>query len=239
MRIARWALAILFVAPLAAPFVARPALAQDQDNSVAAAARRTQEQKKDQPKAAHVYDNDHMPTSGPVNVVGQQPAAGSTDDTTAAGNTAAQTVEEKPAPTATEVAGLNADLASAKQRLADLKADLDVAQRKYTLDQATYLSNPNHSMDRAGAAALDVEKSEIDAKAAAVADAEKAFAAAQAKLDEGNKAAAAAAAQEKAAQAQAKADTAQSSQTAPPQNNSAPGQPAPTLNSDGVPVNPN
>ncbi len=224
MRIARWAFTVFLLTPLAAG----SAMAQDQqDNSVVAAARRAQQQKKDQPKAARVYDNDHLP-SGPVNVVGQeQAAAGSTAETTTASNTTAQTVEEKPAPTAAEIAGMNADLASAKQRLADLKADLDVAQRKYALDQQTYLSNPNHSMDRAGAASLDAEKSDIDAKAAAVAEAEKLLAAAQAKVDEANKAAAAAAAQEKSAQAQAKSDnSAQATQAAPPpQDDSTQGQP--------------
>jgi len=195
MSIARWAFTIFLAAPLCAGY----ALAQDQqDDSLAAAARRAQDAKKDQPKAAKVYDNDSIPTTGAVNVVGQEQSAGGTGD-----NSTAQTVQEtKPAPTAAELAGLNSDAAAAKQRLADLKADLDIAQRKFTLDQQTYLSNPNHSMDRAGAATLDGEKSDIAAKADAVAAAEKALAAAQTKLDAANQAATAAAAQDKAAQEQ-------------------------------------
>ena len=205
MRIARWRLTAFALAPLAAALLAGSAPAQDQDNSVAAAARRAREQKKEQPKAAHVYDNDTLPSTGGVNVVGQQPAAaGSTSETAST-----QAVEEKPAPTAAEVAGLNADVDRAKQRLADLKADLDVAQRKFALDQATYVSDPNHSMNKAGAATLDAEKSDIAAKQDAVAAAEKALADAQAKSDAAGKAAAAAAAQEKAEQAQAKEAAAQ------------------------------
>ena len=231
MRIARWRLTALALAPLAAALLAGSALAQDQDNSVAAAARRAREQKKEQPKAAHVYDNDSLPSTGGVNVVGQQPAAaGSTSETAST-----QAVEEKPAPTAAEVAALNSDLDKAKQRLADLKADLDVAQRKFALDQATYVSDPNHSMNKAGAAELDAEKSEVDAKAAAVADAEKALAAAQAKADEASKAAAAAAAQEKAAQAQAKEAAAQQSSQPPPP--AAPAQSQPAHNPDTDTVN--
>jgi colicin import membrane protein len=221
MRIARWAFTILLLAPLGAA----SALAQDQDTSVAAAARRAQEQKKDQPKAAKVYDNDHLPT-GPVNVVGQeQPVAGSTD----AGSRNAQTVEMKPAPTASELAGLSGELDSAKQRLADLKADLDVGQRKYALDQATYYGKPNYAADKAGAAALASEKSDIDAKADAVAAAEKALADAQAKLDAANQTAAAAAAQEKAAQA--KSDSSAQAAPAPPPK-PAPSTPASVPNSD-------
>ena len=230
MNIARWAFTVSLTTFMLAPLAARSALAQDQDNSVAAAARRAQEQKKDQAKAAHVYDNDSLPSKGVVNVVGQEPAAGSSSQ--AAGST--QSVAPKPAPSAKEVAGLNADLDKAKQRVADLKADLDVVQRKYALDQSTYLSNPNHSSDRAGAASLDSEKSDIDAKAEAVAAAEKELAAAQAKADEAAKEAAAAAAQEKAAQSQA----ASSAQQQPPPAPAAPSsQPATTPDSDTATVN--
>jgi hypothetical protein len=223
MRIARWAFTIFLAAPLAASLVAVTALAQDQDNSLAAAARRAQEQKKDQPKAAKVYDNDTIPTNGPVNVVGQEPPAGGSNATADTSN--AITVESsKPAPTAAEIAELNSDLASGKQRLADLKADLDVARRKYALDQQTYLSDPNHSMNKAGATSLDAEKSDIDAKAAAVADAEKALAAVQAKVDQTTKESAAAA-QAKSAQEQQQNSAAAAPQPNPPQQTSPPSNP--------------
>jgi hypothetical protein len=213
------------------------ALAQDQDNSLAAAARRAQEAKKDQPKAARVWDNSNIPSTGGVNVVGQQSsAAGSNAATTDSTTSIAQTVDAKPAPTKAELASLNSDLASAKQRLADLKADLDVAQRKYTLDQATYVSNPNHVNDRAGASALDAEKSDIDTKAEAVALAEKLLASAQTKVDEAGKQSAAAdkAAQDKSAQDKA-ASTSASSQPPP----AAPAAPASTVvpDSDTATVN--
>lgn len=228
MRIARWALSVSLLTPLVALLAAGAAMAQDQDNSIAAAARRAQEQKKDQPKAAKVYDNDHMPTSGPINVVGQQPATGSTAD-----NATVQIVQTKPSPTAAQVAALNSDLASAKQHLADLKADLDISQRKYVLDQATYLSNPNNPKDKTGASALAAEKTSIDAKAAAVADAERALAAAQAKADQANKEAASAAAQEKSAPSQ-QSNSAQAAQPAPAQPKS-----TSTPDSDTATVNPN
>jgi hypothetical protein len=226
MRIARWAFTIFVATLLAASLFAGSALAQDQDNSVAAAARRVQEQKKDQPKAAKVYDNDHLPAGG-VSVVGQeQPATGSTDSA----STTAQTVEMKPVPTASELAGLSGQLDSAKQRLVDLKADLDVAQRKYALDQATYFGKPNYVADKAGAAAIASEKSDVDAKADAVAAAEKALADAQAKLDAANRTATAAAGQAKSE------SSAPAAPAPPPATAPAPSTPPSTQNSDTTSV---
>jgi hypothetical protein len=232
MRIARWAFTILLLTPLAASLLAGVAHAQDQDqdNSLAAAARRAQEQKKEQPKAAKVWDNSNLPTSAPVSVVGQEPAANgsSATDTT---NSTTPAADAKPAPTAAEVAQLNSDLDAAKQRMADLKADLDVAQRKYALDQQTYYGKPNFLADKAGAAALAAEKSDIDAKADAVAAAEKLLASAQAKADEAGKAATAAkAAQDKSAQDQAAQNQA---------TNPTPPAPRPPPTSDSATVNPN
>jgi hypothetical protein len=235
MRIARLKLTVSLVAPLAAlafaaVVCASSAFAQDQDNSLAAAARRAQEAKKDQPKAAKVWDNANLPSTGGVNVVGQQPAAAGSN--TAADSTAltVQAADAKPAPTKAELATLNSDLATAKQRVADLKADLDLAQRKFTLDQSTYLSNPNHVNDRATAAALDAEKSDVDAKAEAVALAEKLLASAQAKVDEATKESAAAdkAAKDQAAQDKSAAASPQPAPAAPP--------PASTGNPDSTPV---
>lgn len=232
MRIARWAFTILLLTPLAASLLAGVAHAQDQDqdNSLAAAARRAQEQKKEQPKAAKVWDNSNLPMSAPVSVVGQEPAANgsSATDTT---NSTTLVADAQPAPTAAEVAQLNSDLDVAKQRMADLKADLDVAQRKYALDQQTYYGKPNFLADKAGAAALAGEKSDIDAKADAVATAEKLLASAQAKADEAGKAATAVkAAQDKSAQ-----DQAAQNQAANP----TPSAPKPPPTSDSATVNPN
>jgi hypothetical protein len=121
---------------------------------------------------------------------------------------------------------MDANVSAAKELLKNLKADLDIAQRKYVLDQATYYGTPNYAADKAGAAALDGEKSDIDAKAAEVAAAEKALADAQAKFDEASKAAASQDAANKAAAAQA------ASAPAPPAQTPAPAKPP-------LPQNPN
>jgi hypothetical protein len=231
MRIARWVFTVLLLTPLVALLSAGAAQAQDQDNSLAAAARRAQEQKKEQPRAAKVWDNSNLPTAAPVSVVGQPPAAAgsSTTDTTISSTSAA---EAKPAPTPAEMARLNSDLDVAKQRLADLKADLDVAQRKFVLDQQTYYGKPDFAADKPGAAALAAEKTDVEAKAAAVAAAEKLLASVQIKVDEAGKLAAAASAQ--AAQDQAARD--QAAQNQAPK--SPPPAPAVPGNSDLDTVNP-
>ena len=198
MRIARWAFAVFLLTPLIAPLATVSARAQQQqDDSLASAARRSQEQKKDQAKpAAKVWDNDNMPSKpGAISVVGQTSESTGSSATPAA-NAA---VDAGAGITPEDKAAIEADVASAKSQLANLKADLDVMQRKYSLDQQTYYGKTNYAADKAGAAALAGEKSDVDAKQADVAAAEKKLAAVQAKFDEANKASAAAAAQEKSA----------------------------------------
>jgi hypothetical protein len=198
MRIARWTFLILLIAPLCAT----SARAQDQqDDSLAAAARRSQEAKKDQSKPAKVYDNDSLPTTGGVNVIGQDQS--SADSASATGNAGSSAAGAKPAPSPKQLSAMDASVSASKELLKNLKADLDIAQRKYTLDQATFYGTTNFAADKAGAAALDGEKSDIDAKVAEVAAAEKALADAQAAFDAASKAAASQDAANKAAASQA------------------------------------
>jgi hypothetical protein len=176
MKIARWA----FITILVATVGTISARAQEQqDNSPAAAARRTQEQKKDQPKdstkSAKVWDNDNLPNKpGAINVVGRE-GQSATPGSNSAAAPAAMTSEDK--------AAIEGDLSSAKARLADLKADLDVMQRKYALDQQTYYGKTNYAADKSGAAALASEKADVDDKQDQVAAAEKRLAEVQSKLD--------------------------------------------------------
>jgi len=184
MRIAKWGLLILLISPLSIASARAqdqtPPSSDQQGDSLAAAARRTQEQKKEQPKAAKVWDNDSIPsTPGGVSVVGQAPPP--------AENAAAP---QNPPPahpaTAEDKAAIQNDLTAAKAELDSLKTDLDIAQRKLTLDQQMYDVKPDKASDKAGAAALKDEQDDIDAKKQAVADAEKKLADLQAKLDAAN-----------------------------------------------------
>jgi len=177
MKLTKLGLVILLLLPLSNA-AARPqqdassgqsATADGQQQSLGDAARRAQEQKKSQPKAAKTWDNDTLPASpgGGVNVVGQSGGG--------AQPSGAPEAVQKPAAPATpeQKAAIQSDLNAAKAQLESLKTDLDIAQRKYSLDQSTYISNPNHDHDKASAAALDDEKAQIDAKQQEIADAQK------------------------------------------------------------------
>jgi hypothetical protein len=172
---------------------------QDDSTSVADAARRTREQKKEQPKAAKIWDNDTIPRKpGEVSVIGQTPGAGAAGDDSAAakdatGNAAAATADSaasapnpssEPTPAAatgdksdreklaSEVGAIQSDLTAAKSQLQTLKADLDIAQRKFNLDSQTYYSKPNYVADKDGAASIAAEKADLESKQVAVADAQ-------------------------------------------------------------------
>lgn len=190
MKMAQWTLMILLASPLASAAARQPQQAppsdqssaggQQQGNSVAEAARRAKEQKKEQPKAsaAHSWDNDTIPaTPGGINVVGQPGEAGAAPAAAGAG-------QQPPAPiTAEQKAAIQANLDSAKAKLESLKTDLDIATRKYALDEQMYMGKPDYQKDKEGAAALQAEKDDIAAKQQEIADAEKQIQDLQAQAD--------------------------------------------------------
>jgi hypothetical protein len=182
MRITSWVFTILLIAPMG---IASAVPRQQQDDSVAAAARRAQEKKAQQEnssKPTKVWNNDNLPnTPGAINVIGQDQSAAGSSATPVDNTATAPATDAKSA--ASDKSALEGSLASAKEKLADLKADLDVMQRKYALDQQTYYGTTNYAADKAGAAALASEKAEIDDKLDQVATAEKQLADLQSKVD--------------------------------------------------------
>jgi hypothetical protein len=167
MKYANWGFVILLFAPARIAVAQQPSTQQD---DVAAAARRVREQKHQQAKAVKVWDNDNIPkSSAALSVIGQ--AAPENEPATA--DSSANT-EGKPADagagkkialtTAEQKSVLETDLAAAKEQLQTLQNDLDILQRKYTLDQQTYYSKPDYASDKAGAASLQDEQDQIDAK---------------------------------------------------------------------------
>jgi type II secretory pathway pseudopilin PulG len=187
MFIAKWAPLILLLA-LPGLTAARQSQAQtqsasdQQQDSLAAAARRAREAKKDQAKPAKVWDNETVAsTTGAISIVGQ-PAPPPSNPALAAG-------VKSPAgnPPAADKSAIEANLSAAKANLRSLKVDLDLLQRKYALDQQTYYGTPNYSSDTAGATALADEKSQVDSKQQAVADTEKKVADLQAQWDAADK----------------------------------------------------
>jgi hypothetical protein len=176
MRARKLGLLILLVAPLGA--IARPQqnASSGQQDSLADAARRAQAQKKNQPQASKVWDNDNIPTTNDtISVIGQGESSSPSAPPPPAQNTV--TPEQK--------AAVLADLNLAKAQLESLKTDLDIAQRKYALDEQTYLSDPNWV--KSGSHALDEEKDEIAAKQQQVVQAQKKVDDLQAQLDAATK----------------------------------------------------
>jgi hypothetical protein len=155
-------MAILSVA-LAGTAAARQSASQE--DSLAAAARRAREQKKDQPKPVRVWDNDNIPKKADeITVLNSHQTAAATADSAAASDGNKQVPPAVQDSSAEKKAKLEADLAAAKEDLQTLQNDLDILKRKFVLDQQTYYSKPNYTTDKDGAAALSDEQSQIDAK---------------------------------------------------------------------------
>ena len=183
-----WGLFVLSLIPVTAA-LAQPASAQQED-PLAAAARQAREEKKQQAKPGKVWDNDNIPkNAGALSVVGQsaQENAAPGDTSANSGNKAAADGSGKLALTpAEQKAVVEQDLNAAKEELQNLQSDFDILQRKHTLDQQMYLSKPDYSSDKAGAAALQDEQDQIDAKQQEMIAAQQKVADLQAKLNAAN-----------------------------------------------------
>src|SRR6202050_3103691 len=137
MKITLWSIVLLLILPFglsAAQQGDQPATQQGSRSSLVDAARRTREQKKEQPKAVRVWNDDNLPKTDGVSVVGQTPAPEGVSASTGGNNPRA-------APTSApeNLTGVAAALNSAKEHLKSLQTDLDIFQPKYTLDEQMYL----------------------------------------------------------------------------------------------------
>ena len=175
MKIARWSIGLLLVLPLglsAAQQGDQQPTPQPAANSLAEASRHAREQKKDQAKAVHVWNDDNLPKAAEVSVVGQTPVADNPSGSAAAVSGGATPVAT-PAPSAADLAAVTAELTTAKEHLQSIQKDLDILQRKYGLDEQTYLSKPEYKNDREGAAQLKGEENQIAALQAEIVEAQK------------------------------------------------------------------
>jgi len=155
----------------------------DQPNSVADAARRAREQKKDASKPATVITNDTLePTPSAVPAATTQPsptnAAPGTNLAVAATPDAASTGQGAATSTPSAVAeeppqdkpAQQSELKALKQQIAELQLQVDVAQRALSLASDDFYSRPDFSKDEEGKAKLDALKSELTEKQAALAE---------------------------------------------------------------------
>jgi hypothetical protein len=185
MRIAIWGLAIL-LASLVGTADAQQQTQEQAENSIAAAARRARENKKEHAKPTKVWDNDNIPTSAAsLSVVGKAPPADNSANQPAnvPPGSAAPGAANSASADASKKSAVEADLAAAKERLQTLQNDLDIAQRKFTLDRQMYYSKPDYAADKVGAATLEDEQSQLEAKGQEVADAKKRVADLEEKLN--------------------------------------------------------
>jgi len=120
-----------------------------QEQSLAEAARKAREKKKDAPKAAKVFTNDNLPTAaGQVSVVGSGTAPateGAAEGGEKAGEKAAAAAEEPKDPSKDE-AGWRARFAEMRSKIAQAEKEVDILQRELNLMQQQYYSDPNKAL---------------------------------------------------------------------------------------------
>jgi len=190
VKYANWGLVILLLAPVRVAFGRQQAT--QQEDPVAAAARRAREQKQQQTKAPKVWDNDTIPKRpGAVSVIGPAAPENEPAAPVPAGNAENKPgdsdIGKKAASTAAEQkSAIETDLSAAKEQLQTLQNDLDILQRKYTLDQQMHYGKPDYASDKAGAASLQDEQDQIDAKQQEMIAAQQKIAELQAKLNAGS-----------------------------------------------------
>jgi lipopolysaccharide export LptBFGC system permease protein LptF len=144
---------------LAATLFSAIATAQSQNPpSVAEAARRAREQKKAQAKPAKVITEETLDVrKGDVQTAAaeQDRIPGSPEPQPQIAGSAAN-----PPGAKDDKAAKEKELAAVKAMIKDMQSDIDLLQREQSLEQDTYLSNPDYSRDTAGKAKLDSLKQE-------------------------------------------------------------------------------
>jgi chromosome segregation ATPase len=143
-----------------------------QKDSLAAAARRAREEKKEQPKAK-VFTNDNLPTVGGISSVGETAAAGENG------------AGDGKAPAAGAAAGNDekawrTKFATLRHKLEQDQQDLDVMQRELEVLNVQYYDNPVKAMQQdltredinKKTSAIDAKKQQIEADKQAISDAE-------------------------------------------------------------------
>jgi small-conductance mechanosensitive channel len=131
-----------------------------QQDSLAAAARRAREQKKDAAKPAKVLDNDNLPDKGGISTVGAAPAA------TAGDNAATPAAAAAPASPSDEKSWRDR-FATLRHKLEQDQAELDVMQRELGVLNLQYYPDPVKAMQQ------DLTRSDINKKTAGIEDMKK------------------------------------------------------------------
>lgn len=193
-RALRWGFAAtLLFAPVRAPSAS--AQSQSDNTSVADAARRAREQKKNAAKPVRTLTNDDLPAPNnavpPATATARVGEAASSDQAKPEADTAAPTKAAAPAEPAGQAedsskkhARIEAALKQAKADLTQAQSELDVLQRKAVLDSDAYYSKTDYARDTEGKARLDADAQQVNDKKSQIDDLKAKVAALQAELGE-------------------------------------------------------
>jgi hypothetical protein len=158
---------IAIVAVVAAAFLP-VGFGQSQDSqSVAEAARKAREKKKDTAKPAKVITDETLDVKkGDVqSAVAEEPKIAGAEDAKAQAAPGAPNATPANAAAKDEKRDkLKKDLTELKEQIKQSLMDLDLLQRENRLDQDAYYSQPNYGSDTAGKQKLDDEKQQISNK---------------------------------------------------------------------------
>jgi len=154
---------------LAAP--AYLAAQQDQDQgSVADAARKAQAERKTAPKAKMTIDNDNLGTlTGTVNVVGEEPTPSGDQSKKAEGEKTSNAAAPGEKTPVKDEAYWRDKFTAANKKLTDDEHELDIMQREFNLKQEQFYTDPTAQLKQEYSRQdLNDSKAKIDAKTAAV-----------------------------------------------------------------------
>jgi len=148
------------------------AQASAQQDSLAAVARKARDQKKEAPKAAKVFDNDSIPTTGGVSTVGATPAQLGDATTNASGAT--------PAASGNDEKTWRDKFTTLHHKLDQDQAELAVLEREYGVSSVQFYTDPMKEMQQKltndelykKTLAIDAKKKAIEADKQAISDAE-------------------------------------------------------------------
>jgi hypothetical protein len=144
-----------------------------------AAARKAREQKKDQPKPAHVFDNDNVPKAGGISAVGATPSEDSADGSAP---TEANSGDSKAAASSpNDEKSWRDRFAKLRHKLDEDQADLDIMQRELGVLDVQYYNDPVKGMQQGftrsdideKTAKIDAKKKQIEADGQAISDTEE------------------------------------------------------------------
>jgi len=141
--------------------------AQSQDSqSVAEAARKAREKKKDAAKPTKVITEETLDVKkGDVqSAVAEEDKIAGAPDTRNQPQGTANPAAANPNAQAAKDEKLKKELTAAKEQLKQALMDLDLLQRENRLDQDAYYSKPNYGSDTAGKQKLDDEQQQIGSK---------------------------------------------------------------------------